>query len=74
MQSYNAIMAGLHKYFHSITLLKSDKTGLGKSLTREVNRAVERTLTEQTGGPTRKHQYKHFSPVIRAKIAKYASQ
>ena len=69
-------MTGLHKFFQSVTLSKSDETGLGESITKEVNRAVERipVLKERNGGPTRRRKYTHFSSENRAKIAKYASQ
>ena len=73
MQSHGATMAGLYKYFQSATLPKSDETGLGESITKEMNHDVERILKGQNGGPTHKRKYTHFSPENRAKIAKYTS-
>ena len=60
--SYDAIVARFYKYFQIVTLPKSNETGLGESITKEVNCAVERVLKKQNGGLTRKRKYKHFSP------------
>ena len=73
-------MAGLHKYFQRVTMPRSEETGLGEAVTKEVNCAVERVLREQNGdatvngGQTCKRKYVHFSPEDRAKVAKYAAQ
>ena len=59
---------------------RSEETGLGESVTKQVNCAVQRVLGEQNGqvtvngGQTRKRKYTHFAPEDRAKRAKYAAQ
>ena len=53
-------MAGLHKYFHRVTLPTSDQSGLGEAVTKEVNHAVERILKEQNEVPNRKRLKDHL--------------
>ena len=61
---------------------KSNETGLGETVTKEANAAVERVMeaaTTSTGNTAnaatgRKRKYTHFTPEQRAKVARYAVQ
>lgn len=74
------VMAGLCKYFKRKSLPKSNETGLGETVTKEANAAVERVMEAATTSNTanaatgRKRKYTHFTPEQRAKIARYAVQ
>jgi hypothetical protein len=67
-------MTGLFKYYKRQSLPTCEETGLGEVTTKEVNAAVEKIVEEQPKKPGQKHQYTHFTPEQRAKIAKYASE
>ena len=71
--SFEALAMSLLKYLKQKSLPTSEETGLGEAATSEANDAVESVLSEeQSGGKKRK--YTHFTPLQRAKIAKYASE
>ena len=68
-------MAGIFKYFERRSLPKRDETGLGETVTKEANAAVEKVIEEERNAAKgQKRKYTHFAPEQRAKIAKYAAE